>query len=287
MTHRLRNVGGMLTALSMAVGLAACSSDMAKSSVTPSLSTQALIPPSPGPNTRRADVEYIEVCKDYPGGTGPAVTFTVAADIDSNGTVDQTFTITLNAGTCRDVWIAGGAVGDTVRVTETVPAGYTASYVVSTIAGTTITTQPSVSGNSTTLNAHSGFGSLVIFTNTPNTPPPPPPATAGCTPGYWKQDQHFDSWTAPYAPNTLFSAVFENAFPGMTLLQVLESGGGGLDALGRHTVAALLNAASSGVSYGMTPAQVIAAFNAVYPGGNYEGQKNIFATANERGCPLN
>ena len=60
-----------------------------------------------------------------------------------------------------------------------------------------------------------------------------------------------------------------------------------MDALGRHTVAALLNAASSGVSFGMTPAQVIAAFNAAFPGADYEPQKNIFAAANERGCPLN
>ena len=37
----------------------------------------------------------------------------------------------------------------------------------------------------------------------------------------------------------------------------------------------------------MTPAQVISAFNSVFPGTNYETQKNIFAAANERGCPLN
>jgi len=132
-----------------------------------------------------------------------------------------------------------------------------------------------------------GAGSLVVFTNTALPPPPPPPGLQGCTPGYWKQEQHFDSWRAPYTPNTLFNTVFDNAFPGQTLLQVLENGGGGLDALGRHTVAALLSSASSGVSYGMTPAQVIAAFNAVFPGGNYEGQKNIFAALNERSCPLN
>ena len=45
-------------------------------------------------------------------------------------------------------------------------------------------------------------------------------------------------------------AGFDDAFPGMTLLEVLSQGGGGLNALGRHTVAALLNAAS-GVSGSM------------------------------------
>jgi uncharacterized repeat protein (TIGR01451 family) len=113
----------------------------------------------------------------------------------------------------------------------------------------------------------------------------------GCTPGYWKQTQHFGSWTAPYspvAPETLFSDVFENAFPGKTLLEVLGTGGGGLKALGRHTVAALLNTASSGVSYDLSTAQVIDAFNAVFPGSkrDYNGLKAIFSGFNEQGCPL-
>jgi hypothetical protein len=71
----------------------------------------------------------------------------------------------------------------------------------------------------------------------------------------------------------------------MTLLQVLGQGGGGLNALGRHTVAALLDAAS-GIDYGLTPAQVIQMFNDAYPGGDYEALKDEFAARNERGCPL-
>ena len=111
----------------------------------------------------------------------------------------------------------------------------------------------------------------------------------GCTPGYWKQSQHFDSWTAPYTPDTMFSDVFENAFPGMTLLDVLSQGGGGLNALGRHTVAALLDAASSNVNYDRSESQVIDMFNNVYPGskGSYNGIKDILAYFNEQGCPLN
>lgn len=111
----------------------------------------------------------------------------------------------------------------------------------------------------------------------------------GCTPGYWKQRQHFDSWPDPYDPTDLFSEHFEDAFPGMTLVQVLGNGGGGLNALGRHTVAALLNSASSGVSFEDSPAQVVSAFNNVFPGTNrqYEQLKNRFARLNERLCPLN
>jgi hypothetical protein len=111
----------------------------------------------------------------------------------------------------------------------------------------------------------------------------------GCTPGYWKQPHHFDSWPAPYDPTDLFSEHFEDAFPGMTLVDVLGNGGGGLNALGRHTVAALLNSASSGVSFELSPADVISAFNGVFPGtkAQYNALKDRFAGLNERLCPLN
>jgi hypothetical protein len=107
----------------------------------------------------------------------------------------------------------------------------------------------------------------------------------GCTPGFWKQRQHFNSWTS-YAPSNLFSTVFEDAFPGKTLLDVLKQGGGGLNALGRHTIAALLNAASTDVSYDLSVADVINKFNAVFPGGDYETLKDEFEDFNQQGCPL-
>ena len=117
----------------------------------------------------------------------------------------------------------------------------------------------------------------------------------GCTPGYWKQPQHFSDWTDPYDPTDLFSEHFENAFPGKTLLTVLSQpassppGPNALNSLGRHTVAALLNAANRNVNFGFTPQQVIDMFNAVFPGtdAEYLALKNIFAAANEAGCPLN
>lgn len=111
----------------------------------------------------------------------------------------------------------------------------------------------------------------------------------GCTPGYWKQYQHFVSWPGTYAPDTLFADVFEDAFSGMTLLEVLELGGGGLNALGRHVVAALLNAASTNVDYDRSEMQVINMFNNGNPGSKdeYENVKNILTFFNEQGCPLN
>ena len=110
----------------------------------------------------------------------------------------------------------------------------------------------------------------------------------GCTPGYRSSPQHFDSYPDAYAPSTLFVDAFGvNAFPGRTLLYVLKQGGGGLIALGRHAVAALLNATSDGVDYDATPAGVIASFEEAYTSGSYEDMKDVFATFNELGCPLN
>jgi hypothetical protein len=114
--------------------------------------------------------------------------------------------------------------------------------------------------------------------------------TEGCTPGYWKN--HTDSWVG-YSSGQAFSSVFDNAFPGKSLLTVLKqpaSSGGtnALNDLGRHTVAALLNASSS-VDYPYSTADVITMFNNTYPGtdGAYEALKNMFAGFNELGCPLN
>ena len=281
---RTRSLVATCVALSLAGVLAACSGSPASSPVAPS-SSLAARPSNPGPNLRSPDHEFVELCKVYVGGTGPAVTFNITADIGDNGSIDDTFSTTLSGGQCQDIWVNGFAP-DRIVVTEVVPTGSSPSFVISTRTGGVLATQPSVSGNVATALSGSNLGSLIVFTNTVTTPPPPA-GVGGCTPGYWKQTQHFDSWTAPYTPNTLFSAVFENAFPGMTLLEVLSQGGGGLNALGRHTVAALLSSASSGVNYGMTPAQVIAAFNGVFPGGDYNTLHNTLAAANERGCPLN
>lgn len=52
-----------------------------------------------------------------------------------------------------------------------------------------------------------------------------PQGLEGCTPGSWKQPKHFDDWPAPYDPTDLFVDAFgEDAFPGLTLLDVLRHG---------------------------------------------------------------
>jgi len=125
---------------------------------------------------------------------------------------------------------------------------------------------------------------------TPPPPPPPPPPSGGegCTPGYWRQDQHFDSWTG-YDPTDNFETVFgvDASFDPHTLLDAVWLGGGGENALARHAVAALLNAASSGVDYEYSTAQVIHMVQDAYDTGNFEHFKDLLADQNEAGCPLN
>lgn len=116
--------------------------------------------------------------------------------------------------------------------------------------------------------------------------------TEGCTPGYWKQDQHFDSWVG-YSPTDLFSVVF-GVGPDMTLLEALSAqkkdpkliyGTGPEAALLRHAVAALLNANAIGDWW--TEATVIQRVNNAYTNGNFEFVKDAFAAVNELDCPLN
>lgn len=115
----------------------------------------------------------------------------------------------------------------------------------------------------------------------------------GCTPGYWKQQQHFGQWPAAYTTNTRFEFVFGRDVLGAadpTLLEALRLNGGGVNALIRHSAAALLNAAHPGVNSNIafnTPTEVIAAFQAAFDNGDYEPLKNLLESSNENGCPLN
>lgn len=110
----------------------------------------------------------------------------------------------------------------------------------------------------------------------------------GCTPGYWKN--HLDSWAMTgYAPTDDYDTVFGvDAFnPNRTLLEAARAGGGGLNKLGRHSVAALLNASTGDVNYPRTAAEVIAAVQNAVTKGVYEPLATNLDTDNNLGCPLN
>jgi len=108
----------------------------------------------------------------------------------------------------------------------------------------------------------------------------------GCTPGYWKQRHHFDSWPSSLNQSDLFADVFGVSESG-NLLSSLKQRGGKFNALKRHAVAAYLNASSADVSYEFTPAEVVLIVQEAYLTGDSKTAKNTLEAENEAGCPLN
>ena len=121
----------------------------------------------------------------------------------------------------------------------------------------------------------------------------------GCTPGYWKNN--WDKWEGVsweptgYSGGDLFSAVFgrtievtvgRRVITNPTLFQALNAQGGGINALARHAVAALLNAASPDVDYDYGVAAVKSMVQGALPDGDIDGVKDDLADANEAGCPI-
>jgi hypothetical protein len=119
--------------------------------------------------------------------------------------------------------------------------------------------------------------------------PPPPGGGEGCTPGYWKQEHHFDSWElTPYETGDSFDAAFGvTSTYDWTMLEALDANGGGENALARHAAAALLNASHPDVSYEYSTAEIIALVQGAYATGEYEAAKDLLEYQNELGCALN
>jgi hypothetical protein len=280
-------------ALCCTLALAACDTvdDASLAAPEPALRSLAVVPGTLTDGTLVNEV--FKLCKE-----GADATF----DLHENGAATPARSLEVLAGTC--VFAAEAPFDPSTGIThallvtavENVPAGFQVDSVrvlEGNAKGTTTTTlhpqgttsvSASIGGSTSTVGLR---GAVVTFFNSPL--PPPEDGDEGCTPGYWKQRQHFDSWVGFLPTQSFASAGFEDAFPGLTLLQVLSNGGGGLDALGRHAVAALLNAANGDVDFGKTTADIIAAFNAVHPGDKaaYNALKDEFEKLNERGCPLN
>jgi hypothetical protein len=126
----------------------------------------------------------------------------------------------------------------------------------------------------------------------------------GCTPGYWKQSQHFDSWPAAYSTGQAISTVFN--VPGTytlngaglgtyTLLQGLSFQGGNdlsgkAQILLRAAISAVLNSGS--VQYGMSLTDIVSSVNAALASGDATQIINLATTLDNLnnglgGCPLN
>ena len=195
-------------------------------------------------------------------------------DSDGNGTVDTLLNTTTTNASGYYLFEELLAGKYEVRiVTSTLPAGVQPSYDYD---GISTASKAKVTLGVAATNLKLDFGYKQDCK---------PRRFQGCTPGYWKQSQHFDSWVG-YAPSTMYNSIFGVPYV-KTMLQALSAGGGGERALGRHAAAALLNTTNAGVNYYYSTADVLAMVQQAYSSGQYETVKNLLAQQNEAGCPLN
>ncbi len=258
-------------------------------------------PPPPAPS--------LAITKTADNGTVAA-----GSDIGFSITVSSNGPGTATAVTLNDPLPTGAGI---VWSIDSQPAGNPCSIVANVLscsfgdmpAGTSATidiSSPTTTASCATYTNTASAGATnhasvtATAATTVNCPPPGP--FAGCTPGFWKQSQHFQFWTAPYAPGTTISSVFSAAagyttskgqnVGNSTLLQGLGFGGGSKvgDAaaiLLRAAIAGLLNAASPDVDYFSSVASHIAAVNAALASGDRDTMLGVAGTIdfeNNRGC---
>jgi predicted ribosomally synthesized peptide with SipW-like signal peptide len=117
----------------------------------------------------------------------------------------------------------------------------------------------------------------------------------GCSHGFWKN--HEDDWEATgYNTTDDFDITFsDDAFecdafdPDITLMEALWLKGGGLNALAREAVGALLNAAHPDVDYALTVGEVVDKVQEAIETEDYETAKDELEEHNAKepgGCPL-
>ena len=258
--------------------------------------------PTAGGKTGGApDIEFFEVCKRWDGTPGVATfdvsdgTTTTSVSTDDGTWVSGISAMGHNDWTCRDVYIKGGA-GAVVTVTETAAVGPN-PYALSDVSALATGTTPTIGADFVTglVDGATPAAVTAFFTNRELV------QLQGCTPGYWKQSQHFGSWTAPWAPGNAFSGPFTS--PGSdaqvkrgrtsnnvsTQLSALNANQGYLAPLTRHTMAAVLNAANPNINYPFQAVNIINTYNAAVASGDAafaDALKTVLANANEIGCPV-
>lgn len=204
----------------------------------------------------------ITICKSTGNSAliGQDFDFTVTGGTYSSGT------ISVKAGgacvTLRGVLQFPGAQSP-FTITELAPFGSTLTGINVTTNTTTPPTTYTIHLTTRSVTINIIHGSLVTVTFTNST------GDQGCTPGFWKQSQHFDDWRS-FSPNQTVSTIFsgaESSLESESLLDALQ-GGGGPGLLGaekillRDAVAALLNAANGTVQYPRTTAEIISSVDA-------------------------
>jgi hypothetical protein len=274
---RLRRVVPLTLA---AIALAACSSDLPTTPGLTSAEDSALMTAHEGPFE-------VGICKTWLGGDPvPAIDWEFQWTATAAPTAGTTTIFPSDFGGLTGcINLGSWPAGTEVTVTEVVPDGYSLELIVlvardPNAAGLTIE-DPQTPTYTFLVDT---YRTIYFKNDGMDIPPPPPGGGEGCTPGFWRQSQHFQYWTG-FAPSDLFANVFGVNRAG-TLLQNVTARGGGADALARHAVAALLNAASAEVDYNLSIAEIIAGVQAAYASGNFESFKDVLEGFNEQGCSV-
>ena len=264
------------------------------------LSTDGLLSGTP---TVSGNFTYTIIATDSEGNTG---TSSCAVNVAPPPVVATCYAVNAMAGVAiTPVQLSGsGGTGGPYTFSATgLPNGLSVS-TSGLLSGT-----PTVTGNFTytiTVTDNSGNSGSSSCSVTVGEIPPPPPSGEGCTPGYWKAKQHWDSWVPTgYSTNQRINTVFtvpatltlKGKNLGMyTLVQGLSFQGGSTtsgkaEILLRAAIAALLNTAHPNLDYPeYTPATLIAAVNAALASGNGATMGQLAArldALNNRGCTLN
>ncbi len=217
------------------------------------------------------------------GGSGPNGGYVYKIEVTAKGRVTDGAWLpmlgTIETGTAHDggdinITFAFSLFGEAFVTSGNASTGFAASDGIDPSASWDIRT--SLAGNS-------GDASFTIL------PVEDEGGGEGCTPGFWRQSQHFVFWAeTPYSPTDSYEAVFgvdlTGGLDGFTLLDAVWVGGGGANRLLRHSVAALLNAAHPDVNYDFTEAEVIAAVQAAFASGDFDAVSDVLEEANEQGC---
>ncbi len=238
---------------------------------------------------------FFTVCKeasDDPNQEFEFVTTAVSSVEGQDPTNTPVSPVLLKDGECVDVYeaIDFGTPADIVTITETVPEGWVSPpelkvWTINTDISDMPVYDPHDPAASITGTIDRGkIGCLVVFVNSKMRD------AGGCTPGFWKNnaEKHDASaWPSDISPDDSFQEYWP-AGPDITLLEALKLGGGGLNALARHAVAALLNASTQ--DYGLTVAEILeAGNNAILSGDSYviESLKDTLDELNNQGCAFN
>jgi hypothetical protein len=238
---------------------------------------------------------YVDVCKF--GEAGTFATFSISATggeylLEGEDLATQTFTLwAVPDGTCTTPWRSTNGGGPaSVTITE---IAWSNGTVLDQLYVNGVSVDPS--GRTATVEVYDQ-DFLIQFKNIGT---PEEPDYEGCTPGFWRQAHHHQFWTG-FSPAGAWTTAFAtlggtHKEPGRngatfsdatTLGAAVQFGGGGIFALARHAVAAILNASNPNIDYPLTVAQVQALVNAAIASGNYNGAKDILEAHNELGCDV-